>query len=173
MGHSEQAWQRLAEAVKSRRDELRLTQTDVAVAGEISVDRVRAVETLRGHEQLRRKTMRGLAIGLGWTPESVEVILAGGDPTPAHSLAPPTADIVYPQIRLGPSRQDRPAWLDLVVPRDILDDPSRMEPDQAMRVLETWRWQAEERGAGFFWDNLRLLLEARDKMLREAGKRAV
>lgn len=74
-------WRRLAEHVVRRRAELGLTQAEVAEAGQFSVDRLQAIEAAE-RTSYRPTTLGALARGLQWTADSVDVVLAGGEPTP-------------------------------------------------------------------------------------------
>lgn len=69
----------LRQAIRNRREELRLTQEEAAAAAGISASAWRSIEA-RGHTSLRPSTARGVAEALRWTPDSVDRILAGGEP---------------------------------------------------------------------------------------------
>jgi hypothetical protein len=71
---------RLADLMDERRGELRLRWRDVADAGGISYEVVRAVRN--GTGDIRLLTQRGIEDGLKWEQGSVRAILAGGDPRP-------------------------------------------------------------------------------------------
>jgi transcriptional regulator with XRE-family HTH domain len=72
-------WSRLARYVRERRDELGLTQEEVAGRGGPSTATIRLIE---GGEQesYRPKSLRQLAEALEWTPESPLAILNGREP---------------------------------------------------------------------------------------------
>jgi hypothetical protein len=86
-----QARRRLAELMDERRGELRLRWRDVADAGGISYEVVRAVRN--GGGEIRLLTQRGIEDGLRWEQGSVRAILAGGDPVP---LTPAAEDVLPP-----------------------------------------------------------------------------
>jgi hypothetical protein len=74
--------QRLADASRSRRDFLRITQPDAAAAGHIGVSTLRQVETATQPGGLSRKTALGLDRALRWKPGSAERVLAGDPKAP-------------------------------------------------------------------------------------------
>lgn len=70
---------RLGAAVRLRRKQLKLTQSEVAERGGLSESTVRGVENNR-LSQPHASTQRALERGLAWLPGSVEAILKGGAP---------------------------------------------------------------------------------------------
>lgn len=78
----DQDWVRLGEALKAARVATRpkLTQTDVAEQLGISRATVQNIEQGKGFKRVSG-TIRAYAALLGWTAESPEQILAGGEPT--------------------------------------------------------------------------------------------
>uniref|UniRef100_UPI00111C6CF5 helix-turn-helix domain-containing protein n=3 Tax=Mycobacteriaceae TaxID=1762 RepID=UPI00111C6CF5 len=70
---------RLGVAVRLRRKQLKLTQSEVAERGGLSESTVRGVENNR-LSQPHASTQRALERGLAWLPGSVEAILKGGAP---------------------------------------------------------------------------------------------
>lgn len=84
---TEQAdWQRLADAIKTRRRELRLTQEQVAEAGGPSTATIRLLES--GHPGgYRGRTFADLERVLDWMPGSVESVLAGHGPLAKGQLS--------------------------------------------------------------------------------------
>jgi len=77
------ARQRLADLMEHRRLDLGLTWREVAEAGNISYEVIRAIRNRNG--QIRPLSKRGIEVGLRWVPGSVQSILDGGDPAPAAS----------------------------------------------------------------------------------------
>jgi hypothetical protein len=75
-----EARERLAEFMDRRRIDLRLTWREVADAGGISYEALRAARN--GVGDIRSLTQAGVEDGLQWEHGSVARILAGGDPTP-------------------------------------------------------------------------------------------
>jgi hypothetical protein len=69
---------RLAALMEDRRLELGLTWKEVADAGELSYEVIRAVRN--GSSTIRQLTKRGITKALLWTPDSVDRILDGRDP---------------------------------------------------------------------------------------------
>lgn len=80
IGRMSDNWEALAEAVKRRREELRLTQGDIQERGGPSTAKLREIENRRT-EALSPSKRRDLERALRWTPGSIDVILAGGQPT--------------------------------------------------------------------------------------------
>ena len=72
------ARQRLADLMESRRLELGLRWREVAEAGNISYEVIRAVRN--GNGQIRPLSQHGIETGLHWSAGSVQRILDGGDP---------------------------------------------------------------------------------------------
>jgi hypothetical protein len=69
----------LAEAVNSRMDELGLSPTDLVAATGLTYQGLLNIR--RGEiRQYQKRTTIPLTKTLGWTPESIEKILAGGKP---------------------------------------------------------------------------------------------
>lgn len=79
-------WRRLADYVVRRRAQLGLTQSQLAQAGPLSIDRVQSVEGAK-RESYRISTLVALERALQWEPGSIDLILAGGSPTPVGELA--------------------------------------------------------------------------------------
>lgn len=73
------SWEQLADEVRLRRKQLKLTQPDVAERGGLSVATVRAVETNRSG-RLSRRLRRALERALEWQDGSVDAVLDGGPP---------------------------------------------------------------------------------------------
>ena len=73
---------RLSDLIEQRRLELGLRWKQVAKAGGISYESIRAIRS--GTADMRSLTGHGIETGLRWEPGSVERILAGGEPGPAH-----------------------------------------------------------------------------------------
>ncbi|MGE2817915.1 helix-turn-helix domain-containing protein [Mycobacterium heidelbergense] len=88
------SWERLATEVRLRRKQLKLTQTDVAERGGLSVATVRAVETNRSG-RLSRRLRRALERAIEWQDGSVDVVLDGGTPraagAPSVAAGPPAS----------------------------------------------------------------------------------
>ena len=78
------ARQRLADLMERRRLDLGLTWREVAEAGNISYEVIRAIR--HGAGQIRPLSKRGIEVGLGWAGGSVESIIDGGDPVIAGSV---------------------------------------------------------------------------------------
>ncbi len=101
-------WKRLAGYVRERRDELGLTQEQVAAAGGPSTATLRLIET-SAQSEYRAKSLRQLEDALRWRSGSVRAILAGGEPaeagrSPADVRDPAEADL---DLIRGLSPEDR------------------------------------------------------------------
>jgi peptidoglycan hydrolase-like protein with peptidoglycan-binding domain len=89
-------WEKLAEAVKARRDELGLAQTDIGRLGGPSPAIVSAIENNRA-TQLTPRLRRGLDEALQWETGSVSKVLAGGHATPINPTSPTDPGIADPE----------------------------------------------------------------------------
>lgn len=79
---TDEPWQRLAELVRLRREERRLSQrqlgADAGTTDRLISDIERAVRV-----NYEPATLRAVARALGWTPDSVDLIRDGGEPEEA------------------------------------------------------------------------------------------
>lgn len=77
-----EAWTRLGEAVRRRRKALRFDQTDAKSRSHGRIARATWSNIERGISgNYSEDTFEGLCIALDWKPNSVEAVLAGGQPT--------------------------------------------------------------------------------------------
>jgi DNA-binding XRE family transcriptional regulator/uncharacterized protein (DUF4415 family) len=83
----------LAAKVKARREELGMTQTQLAANGGPSTASIRAVEAARA-PSITGRTIRALETALGWEAGSVQDVLLGNEPTMALSPALPDDELV-------------------------------------------------------------------------------
>lgn len=83
-----EAWERLAQLVRARREHEGWTQLDVVTRGGPSLDRLQAVEAAR-HTRYSPRTLGKLERALGWGAGSIRAILEGGEPTLAQDDATP------------------------------------------------------------------------------------
>jgi transcriptional regulator with XRE-family HTH domain len=87
-------WARLSSAIAAARDDLELTQPQLAQ--ELGVGRSAVQKLESGHHYSKITPLhRAAARRFGWTEDSVEAVLAGGIPTirGRHGDAAPSADI--------------------------------------------------------------------------------
>ena len=105
------ARQRLADLMESRRLDLGLTWREVAEAGNISYEVIRAIR--HGNGQIRPLSKRGIEVGLKWEPGSVQAVLDGRDPVP---LANATGS-----IELAPPVPEPPREADAEPAEDVAD----------------------------------------------------
>jgi hypothetical protein len=115
-------WARVAKAVLNRRTELGIT---VAEAVRRSGDTVSAavwsiLENAR-QDSYRPRTLAGVCRALGWTANSIDQILAGGQPTSAGAQRAPTGEPTVDRL------------LDAV--SELTDD----EREQLIAIAETFR----------------------------------
>lgn len=80
------SWEQLADEVRLRRKQLKLTQPDVAERAGMSVATVRAVETNRSG-RLTRRLRRALERALEWQDGSVDAVLDGNAPRAVSSTS--------------------------------------------------------------------------------------
>lgn len=80
MGTEEQDWANLAVEVKRARESTGRTQVEAAVDAGIS-DQVWSLVERAAQTSYRPRTLSRIAGALGWTPGSIEDVLAGGSPT--------------------------------------------------------------------------------------------
>jgi transcriptional regulator with XRE-family HTH domain len=110
-------WPAVKDAVSSRMRSLAMSQADLVRASGVSDTTVRPV--MNGKPgNYRPESLRRISLALGWTAESIEEVLGGGEPT----IARPTA--TAPQV-------DR--LLDAV--SELTDD----EREQLIAIAETFR----------------------------------
>jgi hypothetical protein len=73
--------------VKERRELHGWTQLDVATRGELSLDRVQSIESVRT-DRYSGRTLSKFERGMRWEPGSVRSVLDGGDPVPMAQRKP-------------------------------------------------------------------------------------
>lgn len=78
-------WQRVGDAVSERMRDLAIGQRELARRAGISDTKVR--EVLRGQPLVREYMRTKLSVGLGWSRDSIDRILAGGEPELVTSLS--------------------------------------------------------------------------------------
>ena len=106
---------RLGHYVRERRDELGLTQEEVATRGGPSTATLRLIEGGKG--PFRAKSLRQLADALHWTPESPRAILAGREPAEVagtrstRAVQPELAADIEPPEPVSPAVADAIASL--------------------------------------------------------------
>ena len=70
-------WQRLGAAIKQARGTL--TQQELAERAGVTDTTIRVLETAR-RTNFRSATLRAVSTAVGWTPDSAERVLRGGEP---------------------------------------------------------------------------------------------
>jgi transcriptional regulator with XRE-family HTH domain len=141
---TDDGWARLGEAIRDRRRALGMSQLELAQAAGISEAMLRVIERAR-RTNVRPVTLGAVARALGWTRDSVDRVLAGGDPVldedRDRSVAELKRQVAELQARLDEVERDLRARLDEVerdlrarldeVERDLgLDAESRARRDR-------------------------------------------
>ncbi|ATL72537.1 helix-turn-helix domain-containing protein [Nocardia terpenica] len=94
--------ERFGVIVKGRRQQLKMTQSDVSAAGGPSFVTVSKIERNVADHPLRPSTFQRLDTALGWEPGSAERAYHGGDPKALYTERPrPDQDVreMYEQLR--------------------------------------------------------------------------
>lgn len=130
---TDDGWARLGEAIRDRRRALGMSQLELAQAAGISEAMLRVIERAR-RTNVRPVTLGAVARALGWTRDSVDRVLAGGDPVldedRDRSVAELKRQVAELQARLDEVERDLRARLD-EVERDLgLDAESRARRDR-------------------------------------------
>lgn len=130
---TDDGWVRLGEAIRDRRRALGMSQLELAQAAGISEAMLRVIERAR-RTNVRPVTLGAVARALGWTRDSVDRVLAGGDPVldedRDRSVAELKRQVAELQARLDEVERDLRARLD-EVERDLgLDAESRARRDR-------------------------------------------
>lgn len=84
---SDEPWSRLADHVRRRREELHLSQQQLGEAAGTTGRLISDIER-QARTNFEPATLRAVARALGWTPNSVKLILAGEEPEAVKLLAP-------------------------------------------------------------------------------------
>lgn len=86
---ADEPWQALAELVRRRREERRMSQRDLATAAGTTDRLISSIERAE-RTTYKPRLLRDIAASLGWTPDSIQAILGGGAPTDAQPPSQPT-----------------------------------------------------------------------------------
>jgi hypothetical protein len=131
---------RLAQAVKERRRELRLSVSAAARAASVARNTWDGVET--GQRKLAEFNYAGVEVALNWAHGSIDAVLTGGHPTPLSAPPEPV------EVRDDTERDimDSPLPLGL---RLRLIDRYRDRKDEALRraaaeTQDDLRWNQEQ-----------------------------
>ena len=117
--------ERLDEAMNKRRLDLGITWRDVASRAGLSYEALRRLRT--GDGGIRDLTGAKISRALDWTPESVDAVLAGGDPVPAAARTSASEDTTVTILRGALSASEQ-----------YIMDTSR-DPEYAAELVRKWR----------------------------------
>jgi len=108
-------WAAVATAIKERRDELGITQTELGLRAKVSKQIVGEIENNKVERRRGARTLEALSAALGWHPRHLAAILAG--------LTPPRKDEPVPQ-----SDDDIPGHMSVLehYMRKLLDEVETM-----------------------------------------------
>lgn len=109
----EAAWERFAELVRTRREELEMTIPTASAVSGLSIDAWGRIENLRGDPHpdgrgYRRRSLNKLCVALHWYIHSIDDILAGGDPTPVEPVGQDDISLWLELARGAASKLDGP-----------------------------------------------------------------
>jgi DNA-binding XRE family transcriptional regulator len=97
-------WQRLADAVRDARKRRDLRQEDLADLAKVSLGSIQTLERGAGYTRMPRAAF-SVAHALGWTTESIDAVLDGGDPIDRErreaSVAPPSGSDATARLPLA------------------------------------------------------------------------
>lgn len=147
-------WERLGRALQAARKAKGLKQEELAAALDVSRSAVQAIE--RGTVYAKpTPTIRAFAHAVDWTLESVDQVLAGGEPTYEASADPEAADSTTAPIpssaqlplRIVDELSDDGALLDTAVIEIggdtrmvvVVKGKPNASPEEIRRNLEAWR----------------------------------
>ncbi len=87
-------WERLAEAMIARREELNLSQRAFVRRADISLSGYSPLETVKLGYTPSSKTLRQISTAMGWTKESCQLILDGKPPILAVIAEPEPSETI-------------------------------------------------------------------------------
>lgn len=97
-------WKRLADAVRDARKRRDLRQEDLADLAKVSLGSIQTLERGTGYTRMPRAAF-SVAHALGWTTESIDAVLDGGDPIDRErreaSVAPPSGSDATARLPLA------------------------------------------------------------------------
>lgn len=123
------ARQRLADLMERRRLDLGLTWREVAEAGSISYEVIRAIR--HGNGQIRPLSGRGIEVGLKWEAGSVQAVLGDGDPTPVPAGPAPLPAAPEPPRETAEDAALSTVVIRAAVPRTVREIWTRVRRDLA------------------------------------------
>jgi transcriptional regulator with XRE-family HTH domain len=94
---TDQRWADVATAISARMADLVIDQAELARRADVSDATVRALMRARPRGEPRPNNLRKVSAALGWTPDSIDRILAGDDPVDA--MPPQPADELRESVR--------------------------------------------------------------------------
>ncbi|MFF4746849.1 helix-turn-helix domain-containing protein [Streptomyces sp. NPDC001268] len=91
MNRNPEAWKRLGRLLRDARERTGLTREEFAAKAGVSAKAVYNAERSDPPKRQQPPTLVPIAVAHGWKPESIGVILDGGEPIPAGEKAAPSA----------------------------------------------------------------------------------
>ncbi|GAA0932447.1 XRE family transcriptional regulator [Pseudonocardia zijingensis] len=79
---SGEGWDSVAEAIRNRMAETRMTQLDIASRARLSLTTVRELQHNLNPRRRRPQTLAAVSEALGWPPDYLATVLRGDRPTP-------------------------------------------------------------------------------------------
>ncbi|MFC5030494.1 helix-turn-helix transcriptional regulator [Streptomyces sp. So13.3] len=104
MNRDPEAWKRLGRLLRDARDRRGLTQAKFAEEAGVSTKAVYSAEAGATPMKQLPRTVVKIAAAHGWTPESIHVVLDGGDPALVHRAGQPEE----PPLRPAPGEAAHP-----------------------------------------------------------------
>lgn len=128
-----EAWKRVARAVRQGREQLGLTQAELASKAGVSEPTIRVLETAR-RTGYQRATLREIASALGWTPDSIDRIL--DDKPPVESVPSSSGD---DHLSLAERAEIAAMKATIEAMRRDIEEIQRREDEREAEVIELRR----------------------------------
>lgn len=159
-------WDRLGKALQAARQDMTPTLTQDELAAELGVGRS-AIQNIERGMAFKKPTptIRAVARRVGWSDDSVDRVLAGGDPQlvdlPKRPAVQPPAGPPLPQRIQHELDQEGDLLDTVVIPLGdgasavvVVKNPPDATPEQRQRNLDAWlRMQAQLRELDYSGEN--------------------
>jgi len=125
-------WERLADAIKRRREALGFTQVKLAELVGVTDTTIRNLE---GGRQFTRppSSLPSVERALGWAPGSARAVMAGGEPTVEADAAPVDVNSRY-EIEEPPA--DAPEGVGMIVRNTVIAVVGVLAPDTPLSEVQ-------------------------------------